>query len=696
MRIGGLASGMDIDQIVGDLMKAERMPLDKLKQKKQTLEWKRDDFRSMNTLLLDFRSELTQMKLTSKYRARQTASTDESRLTATATSAANPVSYSITSVSQLASTETRVNAGKIYKNGATFDPAKGLYSQQSSFEVPGTNVWRTGAITSKTINVTTAGRTFNLDTANLKADELTNMSLTVNGIGFNAVVDTELGSPARALKANEVLVKADGSLEFGKDIAQNSVIKVNYIANDRTDKLTLTKDTTSWQLSQGSINSISSIKLIKDGTETPYTVTTDPSGVMRILDGTTEIGVINQETGKVDFSAALPKPAEGEETEMSLEVTYDHHFTSLAVDTHTSKGEMHSSFLVSGSESLNSVISRVNSSSAGVNMFYDSFTGQMTMSRTETGDFNKTGQEMFTRGNFLNHVLRMGIAQGAETKVEGKNAIFEINGLQTERTSNNFEMTGVTFNLKKTFTEAEGAVGISVTNNGEEVFKNIKDFVAKYNELIDKMNKKISEDRYRTYLPLTDEQREAMSEDQQEKWEEKAKSGLLRRDPLLSSALTSMRMNFSSPVANDQVSGLFNQMAKLGITTSANYLEGGKLQIDEAKLKKAIEDDPTSVENFFKGDGTTESQKGVVHRLYDSVTKTMDQLKLKAGNSFSTLQQYTIGRELDNTNDRIDRFEDRLKQVEDRYWRQFTAMEKAIQRSNEQSMQLMNQFSGGM
>ena len=53
MRIGGLASGMDIDQLVGDLMKAERMPLDKLTQKKQYLEWQRDDYREMNKSLLE-------------------------------------------------------------------------------------------------------------------------------------------------------------------------------------------------------------------------------------------------------------------------------------------------------------------------------------------------------------------------------------------------------------------------------------------------------------------------------------------------------------------------------------------------------------------------------------------------------------------------------------------------------------------
>ena len=34
MRISGLASGMDIDAIVYDLMKAERMPLDKIIKRK--------------------------------------------------------------------------------------------------------------------------------------------------------------------------------------------------------------------------------------------------------------------------------------------------------------------------------------------------------------------------------------------------------------------------------------------------------------------------------------------------------------------------------------------------------------------------------------------------------------------------------------------------------------------------------------
>ena len=122
-------------------------------------------------------------------------------------------------------------------------------------------------------------------------------------------------------------------------------------------------------------------------------------------------------------------------------------------------------------------------------------------------------------------------------------------------------------------------------------------------------------------------------------------------------------------------------------------MQGGKLEINEAELKKAIENDPASVENLFRGTGTTSDEQGIVHRLYDTVNGAMDKLKERAGNSFSTTKQFLLGRQLDNVDRQIDRFEDRMIKVEDRYWRQFTAMEKAIQRSNSQSMYLMQQFS---
>ncbi|WP_075983623.1 flagellar filament capping protein FliD [Bacillus massilinigeriensis] len=695
MRIGGLASGMDIDTMVSELMKAQRTGLDKLKQKKQIIEWQRDDYRSMNTLLLDFRAELTQMKLTSKYRSRQTASTDESKLTAVASSGASVSSYTISNVTQLASAETKVNGGKIYNT--ELDTSKSLYSQKDNFTYPGTNVWRDGAVLSKNITTTADGKIVSFgDMSNIKTDELSSWSVQVNGIGFDAVTDypRDPSNNPLPLKENQVLIKADGSMEFGKSLAKDSVVNINYVAKNRTENLTLSKDTKTWQLSQGAINTISTFTLTekdKDGNVvgTAPTFIIDGNNIKKEKDdGSYEVvGTVDKNTGLITFNEKMPLPAEGAETITSVSIAYDHKFTNFSMDTYTSKGERHADFLISGSESLNNVINRVNSSSVGANMFYDSHTGQLSLTRTETGDFNKNGQEIFTNGSFINDVLRF---KGATIKVEGKNAKLSINGLATERTSNTFEMNGVTFTVKQEFTNP---VSISISNKAEDVFNNIKDFVTKYNELIDKINKKTSETRYRDYTPLTDDQREELSDKQQELWEEKARSGLLKNDTILSSVLYGMRTNFSQSVTNDKTAAAFNQLSKIGIKTTANYLEGGKLEIDEAALKKAIEADPDSVENLFRGDGITTSQKGIVQRLYETVSGTMDKLKLKAGNSFSVNDTFTLGKQLDNVDDQIDRFEDKLEMLEDRYWRQFTAMEQAIQRSNSQSMYLSNYFS---
>ena len=109
MRIGGLASGMDIDQLVSDLMKAERIPLDKLYQKKQILEWQRDDYRSMNTLLQDLDSYIfNNLTLQSNMLKKKTTSSDESVVTATANASAANISTNLT-VTKVATSATWVS-----------------------------------------------------------------------------------------------------------------------------------------------------------------------------------------------------------------------------------------------------------------------------------------------------------------------------------------------------------------------------------------------------------------------------------------------------------------------------------------------------------------------------------------------------------------------------------------------------------
>lgn len=349
-------------------------------------------------------------------------------------------------------------------------------------------------------------------------------------------------------------------------------------------------------------------------------------------------------------------------------------------------------------DSLNSIIDKINNSNAGVVAFYDTVEGKVSLTAKNSGD-NTAGSEIKLSGNFLTSQLNLDaesdLAAGASRGKVGASAEFTINGLTTTRPTNTFVINGFEYTLKQT--TGTNTVSVNSATDEEAVFKSITDFVNKYNETIAGINSKVTEERYRKYQPLSDEEREAMSEKQAEMWDERAKSGMLRNDSILSSALTKMRSDLYGRVGNDTdtVNNNFDQLAEIGITTSKNYLDRGKLVIDPNKLREAIKNDPNAIYKLFTNDSAVESEQGIARKLRATIKDTITTIEGRAGNAMRTNAQFTLGRNLTSIDKQIDRFEDRLIKVEDRYWRQFTAMEKAIQKANEQSAYLMSQFYSG-
>lgn len=712
MRIGGLASGMDIDSLVKDLMKAERIPLNKLNQQKQILEWQRDDYRSVNSLLLSLRDLSFNMKLSSTYRAKNTTSSNESKVTATANAAAGNVSYTLSKVGKLATAATKVNAGDIRAN-KELDTNASIWDQQDKFATSNFD-WKTGGLAKDTITITDPTEPVKLSKTNFKKDdngnlvELENMQVKVNGTSYTVFSDATIFNDSTEKK--KVLLASDGTLTFSNPLEKGSKVTADYFIENYSQEITVPKppdkDTNPdtnviFQLSKSSLSAEEmSIKVAaKSGGETTYTPVYTSSDWEALPDKTGHV-FVDLKTGKLTFPGKL---AEGD----VIKAEYKQNYFSFGLETFNEDGEsVKEKFSVEGSSSFSSIMNRISSSSVGVNAFYDDFTGQVTLTRSQTGDFNTKnedsippdtdGEEIKISGGFLNNVLQF----QNSTETGGENAEFIINGLKTERYSNNFTINGVSFTLKGTFdstdaTKNDAPVTVGVTTNTDTVVDNIVNFVEKYNETIQKINEKLNEERYRSYQPLSSEEREALSDKEAELWEEKAKSGLIRRDSMLSSGLNQFRMDLYTPVTNLSSESAFNQLASIGIKTTANYLDRGKLEIDKAKLKEAIEKDPEAVEKLFSADGATYAEKGLVNRLYDSLTATMDRVSERAGKTTWTTQRYTIGKNLDRLEDNIDRFEDRLIQIEDRYWRQFTAMEKAIAQSNQQSAFLMQNFFSG-
>jgi flagellar capping protein FliD len=416
--------------------------------------------------------------------------------------------------------------------------------------------------------------------------------------------------------------------------------------------------------------------------------TTDLSGTIEVSSLARAATIVSQDTGIIDPKATLS-------TSMGLTGTQKISIKSILKDGTLDTAGKTIEF-DPATETLNSLISKINQQT-GVSVFFDEQSKRLSVTAKNTGD--AAGNDIVLEdlsGTFFEKLrLEDTPVDPANafngTRQEGANASFTYNGLTTTRPSNTFQINGFEITLKETTT---APITFSSKPDTDKILEKIVKFVDEYNKLIEKVNGELNEKNYRDFKPLTAEQKEAMEEKEIELWEEKARSGTLRNDSVLSSAMNKMRMDLYTPVSGG-TSGT-DQLSQIGIKTSSNYLERGKLIIDEAKLREAISKDPNAIYEIFAKDGATSGEQGIARRLRDTLKDTMDSVEKKAGKASSTNNTFSLGRLLNNMDNQIDRFEDRLIQVEDRYWRQFTAMEKAIQRSNQQSMYLMQQFGGGM
>lgn len=496
LRVGGIASGMDTESIIKQLMTAESAPLDKLTKKKQTLEWQRDQYREMNTLLQELNS-LT--------------------------------------------------------------------------------------------------------------------SVTGNGIGKES---TFLKKTVTSTDDSKVSAKA---INAANNISTQ--IEVSRLATSRT-----------WKSNP------------------------DPSSTYQAI------------TGTLKFNVTDP----GATTSRAVEIA------------------------VSSTDSIDSVVSKINSSNLGVTAMKESIYNGSTYEETIVFTNNKTGANSkiestdATTQTFLSNLGFGWTGSELTAATTGQDAVVKINGYQMEKSSNNFTLNGIEYSLKA---QTTSPVTISSTTDVDGVLDSVTKFVNKYNEIIEKINKKITEERYRDYQPLTSAQKEEMSESEIELWEEKAKSGLLRSDSTLRGSLTTMRTNLYTSVSNSSVISGFKTLADIGITTSSNYTDNGKLTIDEATLRGKIQENPSAIYQLFNANGDTEASSGLAKRLRSTIDDTIDSIEGKAGNTIKTSQQYTIGRNLDSVEDQIERWEDKLATIEDRYWKQFTAMEQAISKANNQSTYLSQFFT---
>jgi len=358
-------------------------------------------------------------------------------------------------------------------------------------------------------------------------------------------------------------------------------------------------------------------------------------------------------------------------------------------------------FTFNKNTTLHEMLTTVNNSAAGVTMSYSRLTDGFTITTKDSGATEQLTIQNI-RGNAFGAAGAFGIGEytGAAA-LKGQNAVAYINGVRVERGSNTFRIDGIQYSLNYV-TGTESALEISsgrldpsdpandpakavtalLTKDIDSAYNKIKSFVDGYNTMIKKLNDLLSEKKDNKYFALTEEEKSAMTEKQIEQWEGFAKSGLLRNDRDIQNLLSNMRSAFYSTV---QGVGLAPQ--QIGLRTG-DYFSKGEIVIHEGDLRAALERDSNTVMRVFMNgaDSVNPAERGLLYRLSDAIdsyTKGAQSITLNG-----------LDRDLGRLNDKINLMEKKMRQVEERYYRQYAALEEAMSKMNSQTNWLNSVLAG--
>lgn len=441
--------------------------------------------------------------------------------------------------------------------------------------------------------------------------------------------------------------------------------------------------------------------------EAGYTKSTD-------ADGQTSYAVKN--------SAGKPETHKGSEVAISIEVQ-----DSDAKDSNgnpvTHKVEFTYDQIFGDNKTLNDLATAFSNSGANVQGGYDTVNDSFSLYNKTSGSANKIGLKATneTSKELLNK-LHLAIYDGQKNTLGsaitfetdkmnadavGTNAKATIDGKTYESATNKLNVANVIYNFNGISAKnADGtyqASTISVSQDTDKIVDNVKKFVETYNTLIDSLNTKYREEKNTDYKPLTKKQEGEMTESQIDKWNEKAKSGLLYHDNNIYSIISDMRESIYTKVdAVDTVltdskgnKYSYNSMSSIGITSSTNQ---GHITLDEEKLKKALTEDPDCVYQLFASDqdstyvaGSTNKNQadtytsksdylntGIANRLYNSMTTNISKLESYAGTSKETDDESYLGKLITNMNTKMTSFQTLMKSYEKKLYEKYDAMEVAL------------------
>ncbi|MBQ8699825.1 MAG: flagellar filament capping protein FliD, partial [Schwartzia sp.] len=288
----------------------------------------------------------------------------------------------------------------------------------------------------------------------------------------------------------------------------------------------------------------------------------------------------------------------------------------------------------------------------------------------------------------------IGAFTAEDTKsVEGSEGTVVIDGREYSNVKDGkITVSGVTYSLANV-----GKTTVSVTQDTTAIIDNVKKFVEDYNKILDDLTEKYNTKPSGDYEPLSKTQEASMTQEQIDKWTEKAKEGLFYHNDILRGLISDMRDAIMTPVQS--VHSSYNSASAIGITSSNNQ---GHLQLDEDKLKKALAADPDCVYEIFASDQDSYTSvnpnqrqsymatddynnRGIANRLYfNAITDGISKVEDYAGVLADTNDQSTLGLLITNLKTKMDNFKSLMDDFQTQLYKKYDALEVMIAQMNSQ------------
>ena len=747
----GLATGMDTESMIENAVSGYQTKISSLQQKQTKLTWKQEAYRAITDPMVLFTRKYTSYtsstNLLSAGYFNKAVTTTSNGANASKVSATGKTSsdIQILGVKELASAATYRVSGAGLGNSMAFGKAAtisgtvalDLNAQVDVSQVSGTLTLQYGG---------NANKTFDLS---FGADEI-----YADAEAFASAINEKLAdvsyvkSDGSIVKANEVveaMAAEDGTISF-KDKAGSNTVTIQSVTGRMSNTMELTKDTDDKNVSMKAKDAYSKEEeagMLLAGKSLTVTVDGKSKTVQLAEGGYTDndslISDLNTKLGK-SFSGVSASLVDGKlqitgaaGSTISVSTTSDvgkalglgGSTATSYLNTSKTLGELLGetgdklTMTINGKEfsfaadtALESVLTAINSDSeVGVNVSFSKTTNSFTFTAEETGASGKIDiMEKNADGTDNLAAKLFGATVDADGNkltsnyVEGKNAelTVKINGQETtlKRSDNSFDIDGLTVTLKGRFgyeggklldTAEEDAVTFTTSADADKIIKDVTSMVEDLNKILKSVHdaystqplKQSNNDRYQ---PLTEDDEADMTESAIEKYNEKAKTGLLFGDSDLSSLYSKLLASVDT-----------TKLSKLGITMS--YSNGqSTLEVDEDALRTALENNPDAVKNAF-----TDASSGLMTRVKSTLDMYANTssgspgiLVSKAGSAYAStsLLNNTLQEQLNDLDDEIEKWQDKLSDKVDYYTRMFSQLEQLTAQMNNQSSMLAGLMGG--